>query len=526
MIEILLIVIVTLLLINLFLSYRAQSKAGQDNLQPLLASLESLDKGIARLEGGMKDDLARNREEMSRSSKETREELTNSFHTLGESVSTRMTQIAEMQKNQLDTFSDNLGALTRTNEEKFGKLTETLAAKFDSIQAGMETNAKNNRDELTASLKSFQDQFKTSIAEFNKLQEQKFDTLSRKQAELLQTTEQRLDKMRDVIEAKLKSIQDDNNEKIERMRQTVDEKLHKTLEDRLGQSFKIVSERLEQVQRGLGEMQTLANGVGDLKKVLANVKTRGSLGEYRLEMILEQILAPEQYQKNVVVKPGSRENVEFAIKLPSKDTENESIWLPIDSKFPQNIYQILLDAYDKADPELVETAIKQLETEIKKLAKGISDKYINPPLTTDFAIMFLPFEGLYAEVVKRPVLFETLQRDFRVNISGPSTIAAFVHSLQMGFRTLAIQKRSSEVWAILGAVKTDFGKFGDLLDGVSKNLETASNKISQASKKSRTIERKLKSVEALPQQEAIKYLGDASDIEIDEDNQNEEQDKV
>lgn len=243
-------------------------------------------------------------------------------------------------------------------------------------------------------------------------------------------------------------------------------------------------------------------------------------------MILEQILPPELYEKNVVIKLGSRENVEFAIKLPGNETENETILLPIDSKFPQEIYQVLLDAYDKADPNLVEVALKELEKTIKSLAKGISDKYISPPLTTDFAIMFLPFEGLYAEVVRRPALFETLQRDFHVNVCGPSTFAAFIHSLQMGFRTLAIQKRSSEVWTILGAVKTEFGKFGTFLDGVYKNLTSASNKILQASQKSRTIERKLKSIEALPQQEATRYLGDDSDLDIEDEDSNQAPQKL
>ncbi|MBI1746483.1 MAG: DNA recombination protein RmuC [Acidobacteria bacterium] len=519
MVETLLIIVVVLLLVNLFLSYRAQSRNAQNDWQPLLTSTQALDKGLTRLEGGLKEEVSRNRDEMSRNSKETREELNNSFHTLGESVSTRMTQMAEWQRNQLATFSAQLDSLTRTNEEKLGKLTETLGTKFDSIQAMMEVNAKGSRDELAAALKSFQDQFKSSISDFNELQRQKLDTLTAKQTELLQATEQRLEKMREVIEAKLKAIQEDNNEKLERMRQTVDEKLHKTLEERLGQSFQIVSERLEQVQRGLGEMQTVASGVGDLKRVLANVKTRGSLGEYRLEMILEQILAPEQYQKDVATKPESRENVEFAVKLPSKDTDNETIWLPIDSKFPQDRYQDLLDAYDKADAELVEAMIKELDKTIKSLAKDIRDKYINPPLTTDFAIMFLPFEGLYAEVVKRPALFETLLRDFKVNVCGPSTFAAFVHSLQMGFRTLAIQKRSSEVWSLLSAVKTEFGKFGGILDGVQKNLQSASDKINKASQKSTTIVRKLKSVEALPQQEVVKYMGEAYDLDVEEANQ-------
>ncbi|MBI5788616.1 MAG: DNA recombination protein RmuC [Candidatus Schekmanbacteria bacterium] len=505
MLETLLLISLVILIANLFLGYKAYSRGEQK--QDLL---EPLERGLSKLETALKDEFTRNREEMNRNAKDAREEFARSFHTFGESVSARMTQIADMQKNQLDTFSQQLVSLSQTNEKKFGELTETLAGKLASFQERMDLGAKDNRNELAAALKYFQEQFKASVSEFNELQKQKFDQLSNKQSELLQTTERRLNEMRS-----------DNNEKLERMRQTVDEKLHKTLEDRLGQSFQIVTDKLEMVHKGLGEMQILANGVGDLKKVLSNVKTRGSLGEYRLEMILEQIMAPDLYQKNVATNPDSRENVEFAIKIPAKDTENGTIWLPIDSKFPQDKYQVLLDAYDQADPLLVDAAIKELEKTIKLLAKDIRDKYINPPFTTDFAIMFLPFEGLYAEVVKRPALFETLQRDYRINISGPSTIAAFLHSLQMGFRTLAIQKRSSEVWTLLGAVKTEFGKFGTFLDGVQKNLEATRNKILQASQKSRTIERKLRDVQALPQEEAVKYIGDAAELDVEDESNNQ-----
>ncbi|MBU1781942.1 DNA recombination protein RmuC [bacterium] len=485
----------------------------------VLFSLDNLDKGIIRIESTLRDDLSRNRDETNRNSKEAREELTRSFHLFGESVSTRMGQVADMQKNQLETFASNLSLLTQTNEEKLTQLTNTLGSKLDTFREKSELAARENREELTASLKSFQDQFKASVSEFNDLQKQKFDGLAIKQTELLQVTEQRLEKMRDTIEIKLKSIQDDNSDKLERMRQTVDEKLHKTLEDKLGHSFQMVSNRLEQVQRGLGEMQTLANGVGDLKKVLSNIKTRGSLGEYRLEMILEAILAPEQYAKDVVTKEGSRENVEFAIKLPSKDNEIDFIWLPVDAKFPRATYEALLNAYEKADLELVEVATKELEKTIKLFAKDIRDKYLNPPVTTDFAIMFLPFEGLYAEVVKRPALFEVLQRDFRVNVAGPSTFAALIHSLQMGFRTLAIQKKSSQVWSLLGAIKTDFGKFATILDGIKNNLQIATNKVEDASKKSRTISRKLRDVEALPQAEAVILLDNDSEIDAEETNE-------
>jgi DNA recombination protein RmuC len=317
--------------------------------------------------------------------------------------------------------------------------------------------------------------------------------------------------MRQTVEERLKSLQDDNAQKLEKMRQTVDEKLHATLEQRLGDSFKIVSERLELVHKGLGEMQTLAIGVGDLKKVLSNVKTRGILGEFQLGSILEQILSPEQYAKNVITKKGSRENVEFAIRLPGRDDAGEVVYLPIDSKFPVENYHNLLNAFDHGDHAAMEEAGKLLENAIKKCAKDIRDKYLDPPGTTDFGIMFLPFEGLYAEVVKRTGLIETLQREYKIIITGPTTLAAILNSLQMGFRTLAIEKRSGEVWTLLSAVKTEFGKFGDILDKTQKKLQEASNTIEDAAKKSRTIEKKLKNVQALPVAEAPTLLGDADE---------------
>lgn len=293
------------------------------------------------------------------------------------------------------------------------------------------------------------------------------------------------------------------------MRATVDEKLHATLEKRLGESFQMVSERLEQVHKGLGEMQSLAIGVGDLKKVLSNVKTRGTLGEYQLENILEQLLSPDQYAKNVKTKVGSNAFVEFAIKLPAKDEANSHIWIPLDAKFPTEDYQWLIEAYEKGKPEQVEQARKALSSRIKSFAKDMKDKYLDPPNTTDFAIMFLPFEGLFAEILRDVGLFETLQRDYRVTITGPTTLAAILNSLQMGFRTLAIEKRSGEVWNLLSAVKTEFSYFGEILDKTQKKLQEAGNVIEKASTRSRAIERKLKNVQELPTGEAEKYLGSA-----------------
>jgi len=328
------------------------------------------------------------------------------------------------------------------------------------------------------------------------------DSLSKQIASLIQLTDQKLGAMRETIEHRLGRIQEENTKKLDEMRQTVDEKLQGTLEKRLGESFKLVSERLEQVYKGLGEMQTLAVGVGDLKRVLTNVKARGTWGEVQLERLLEQVLCPEQYDKNVATKDGG-ERVEFAIKLPGRGGDkDEIVWLPIDAKFPIEDYQRLQDAQEKGETELAEAAGKQLENRIKGCAGDIRDKYLNPPKTTDFGILFLPTEGLFAEVVRRPGLPEVLQTNYKVVVAGPTTLWSILNSLQMGFRTLAIQQRSSEVWNLLAAVKTEFGKYGDLLAGVQKKLQEATNKIEDVGRRSRAIERKLRDVQELPVSEA------------------------
>ncbi|WP_280745905.1 MULTISPECIES: DNA recombination protein RmuC [unclassified Parabacteroides] len=325
-----------------------------------------------------------------------------------------------------------------------------------------------------------------------------------------------LKEIRETVESKLRSIQDDNNKRLEEMRKTVDEKLQETVEKRFNESFKMISDRLEQVHRGLGEMQTLASGVGDLKKVLTNVKTRGNLGEIQLGAILEQILSAEQYEHNAAVKKGSQERVEYAIKLPGKNNDDQSLLLPIDSKFPTEDYQRLLDVYENIsdlNSKEVDAISKQFENSVKKNAKDIRSKYINPPVTTDFAIMFVPTEGLYAEILRRTGLFEVLQRDYRVTVVGPTNLVAFLSSLQMGFKTLAIEKRSSEVWEILGAVKTEFGRFGRLLDDTKRKLQAATNVIDAAGVRSRAIEKKLRAVQELPQEKAVDLLGEAVDLE-------------
>ena len=368
-------------------------------------------------------------------------------------------------------------------------------------------NAQRSREELAAAVKSWGDSSVRSIGQLGLQQKSQLDTFAAQLVALTESNEKRMNELRVTLDARLKQMLDDNAVKLEQMRQTVDERLTATLEQRLGESFKQVSERLEAVHKGLGEMQTLAAGVGDLKQVLSNVKTRGTWGEVQLGMLLEQILTSDQYETNVACKQGCGERVEFAIRLPGQDgREGEVVWLPIDAKFPTEDYQRLLDAQDRRDQPAMETALKALENRVKAAAKDIQTKYLDPPRTTDFGIMFLPTEGLYAEVLRRPGLAEGIQRDRRVVIAGPTTLAALLNSLQMGFRTLAVEQRSSEVWQLLGAVKTQFGQFGGLLEKVQNKLDQASKTIDDAAKKSRNIERKLRSVEETPSPEAGRLL--------------------
>ena len=363
-----------------------------------------------------------------------------------------------------------------------------------------------NRRENSDSLRLFNDSVLARMSDIATLQARQLDSFSQQLLTLTQSNDAKLDKLRGTVEEQLKLLQADNNKQLEQMRITVDEKLHATLEQRLGESFKLVSERLELVHKGLGEMQTLASGVGDLKRVLTNVKTRGIWGEIHLGNLLEQILTIEQYGQNVATKKGSSDRVEFAVKLPGRDKGEDPVWLPIDAKFPQEDYQRLLEAQDQANPAAAEEAAKCLEGRVKSEAKNIREKYLDPPHTTDFAILFLPVEGLYAEVLRRPGLSDMLLREYRVVITGPTTLAALLSSLQMGFKTLAVERRSSEVWALLGAVKTEFGRFGDMLDKTQKKLQEASNSIETAAQKSRTIERKLKTVQELPAADSAALL--------------------
>ena len=374
------------------------------------------------------------------------------------------------------------------DENRSRKDREELASTLNHFRTEHRETLKNITTQTNSAIHAFQKSFAESMELFNRLQREKFGELSLRQQELLQNTEQ----------------------KLEEMRATVDDKLQKTLHERIGQSFELVSKQLENVQKGLGEMQTLAQDVGGLKRVLSNVKIRGTIGEVQLSMLLEQILASDQYDTNVKTKPGSDKLVEFAVKLPGRAEGDESVYLPIDAKFPKDVYEQLLDAYESGDLQRVETTSRILEQTIRGMAKDIRDKYLAPPHTTDFGIMFLPFESIYGEVTRRAALLEQLQQEYHVIVTGPTTLAAILNSLQMGFRTLAIQKRSSEVWRILGGVKAEFEKFGGLLEKAQKNLQTANNQLEEVmGKRTRAIQRQLRSVEALPAKEEQNALLDS-----------------
>lgn len=386
-------------------------------------------------------------------------------------------------------FANLCVALMKNNRRQTEQLESLFRQELKENREELSRNMRELRTELNQAISLSTQQMQTTLHRnlmtTNEMQREKFEAMNRQQDILVKSTEKRLDEMRLMVE----------------------EKLQKTLNERIGQSFELVRSQLENVQKGLGEMKTLAEDVGGLKKVLGNVKTRGTFGEIQLSALLEQMLSPEQYEANVKTRKNATEFVEFAIKLPGKDNGKDVVYLPIDAKFPKDVYEQYIDAYEEGDASLIESTSKQLEITVKRMAKDIRDKYIEPPYTTDFAILFLPFESIYAEVIRRTALIETLQKDFKIVVTGPTTLGAILNSLQMGFRTLAIQKRTSEVWSVLGAVKTEFGKFGGMLEKVQKNLQSAGDQLEEVmGKRTRAIERKLRQVEALPTEESRKML--------------------
>jgi DNA recombination protein RmuC len=480
----LLISICVLLLISIILIIVFRNKAG--NELPLLQNkVAELQLTLSNLDSNLKQDFKINREENANIARENRTELNN---TLKEFTLEQRSKFDELKKEQQE--------LTNKTVEQLEKITAKVEGKLKELTEQAKGDNNLMREALINAFKGFQETFDKNVTSFNDLQREKFGQLEIKQNELIKNTET----------------------KLESIRTTVEEKLEKTLSERLGQSFETVGKQLIEVQKGLGEMQTLAQDVGDLKNVLSNVKMRGGIGEVQLEMLLEQILAPDQYQANVKTKSSSNDLVEFAIKLPGRDDNDAQVWLPVDAKFPKDVYEQLQTAYDIGDLIQIDLAQKNLENTIRKMAKDISDKYIDPPHTTDFGIMFLPFEGIYAEVVRKASLLEDLQRSYKIVVTGPTTLAAILNSLQMGFRTLAIQKRSSEVWKVLGAVKREFESFGGLMQKAQKNIQTGLDQLDDvAGKRTKAIQRKLRSVESLTESEAKLILPEIIDADFSED---------
>lgn len=421
-------------------------------------------------------------------------------------------QVVLLRRGRDDDRADLAPAIERIEEsvkalpsaaayrEEAGAARREQAESAQAHRAEQAKAALDQRNELSAKFDGFSATLKRDVEQLGTQQQRSLKDFAERLDKLTASSEQKADALRLAVEKKLDQLQQSNEQRLEKMRQTVDEKLHKTLETRLGESFKLVSDRLEKVHQGLGEMQELAGGVNDLKRVMSNVKTRGTWGEVLLGSLLEQVLTPEQYVKNCKVRPRSDVQVEYAIKMPGPDDDEKRghIYLPIDAKFPRESYERIVHAADHADPAALEAAHKELDAVVVGFAREIKDKYIAPPYTTDFAILFLPTEGLYAELLRRPGLAERLQRDYRVNLAGPTTLAALLNSLQMGFRTLVIQKKSSDVWKTLSGVKSEFGKFADVLAGVKKKLQEATNKIESAESKTRNINRKLSKVQELP----------------------------
>ncbi len=469
--------------IGLLLSLRFKPPTGDLGQQPAFRELQ---QQISRLENAD----TQLRSEIGLQAASQRQELASQLDLMARGQREQHSQFGQQLHSQLQAFDQRLATIQSDLNQRVDALRLTVDEKLGKAQ----DDARAGREETSVAL----NRFRIELTEQLKA--------------LSQNNEQKLEAVRATVQQQLTALQTDNGKKLDEMRATVDEKLQATLEKRLGDSFKLVSERLEQVHKGLGEMQTLASGVGDLKRVLTNVKTRGTWGEVQLGALLEQILAPEQYESNVATKPRASERVEYAIKLPGRQDDGQ-VWLPIDAKFPIEDYQRLVDAQERADVVAVEEAGKLLENRLKIEARTIRDKYVAPPHTTDFAILYLPTESLYAEALRRPGLTELLQREHRITLAGPTTLAAMLNSLQMGFKTLAIEKRSSEVWQVLGAIKTEFGKFGDVLAKTKKKLQETVNTIDSAETRTRAITRKLKSVEELPAAEANAMLSDVGEIE-------------
>ena len=489
---------VVLLLALLLMAGRAKA----EDSPRLLGELARLASANERLEREL-------RIEVQASARDTRAELAQGLSLFQQALLAQAGDVARTQNEQIDSFRLQLGAMQQHVAEALQAATQSL-----SRQAQLSSEA------VAASLGAAREAQNTGLMQTREAQDlalKRFaDGLNEQLRQVFEANERRLGEVRQAVEQRLVALQEGNEKKLDQMRATVDEKLQATLETRLGESFKQVADRLEQVHKGLGEMQSLAQGVGDLKHLLSNVKTRGIFGEAQLAALLEQVFTVDQYAAQVATRPGGRNVVDFAIRLPGRSDSGEPLWLPIDAKFPNEDYERLLDAQQRADAPGADGAGKALELRIRLEAKSIGEKYIEPPYTTDFAILFLPTEGLYAEVLRRPGLMESLQRDHRVVLAGPTTLLAMLNSLQMGFRTLALEKRSSEVWQVLGAVKTEFAKFGDVLAKVKSQTETVLNTLNSAEQRSRVMGKALRQVEALPEAASARLIPmDPADSDVE-----------
>lgn len=437
----------------------------------------------------------------------SRKEVSDGLKATSEAIEKALGELEKVQQTKLDGMTNQLKEHTESNQSALERVRNTIDVRVKELQEGNEKSLGEFRRQATEAQKAATEALSKALESMGNAQQTKLEGMSVQLKELTESNHTSLDRIRNTFDVRVRELQEGNEKKLDEMRKTVDDKLHDTLEKRLGESFKLVSDRLESVHKGLGEMQTLASGVGDLKRVLTNVKARGTWAEVQLGALLDQVLSPEQYQKNVCVKTETSERVEFAIQLPGpRNDPGSRVWLPIDSKFPQEDYLRLQAAAETADAAAVQSATDALARTVRIAAKDIFDKYVDPPNTTDFAIMFLATEGLYAEVLRQPDLVTDLQQKYRVVLAGPTTLVAILSSLRMGFQTLAIEQRASEVWRVLGAVKAEFGKFGDVLDKVKKQLNTASRTIDETGVRSRALERKLKTVETLSDDDAVKVL--------------------
>ncbi|WP_235823720.1 DNA recombination protein RmuC [Azohydromonas sediminis] len=480
------------------------------------AALRVLGETLRRAATDDVQQLARElRGEVADSARTTRQELAGTLALFQQTLLAQSGDVARTQNEQIDTLRTQLAAMQQQVADALHGATQALAQQSQAARDAQDAALARQAEQQSQALQRVAEQQAQALQRMSEQQAQALqrlgDTLAEQLRALAESNERRLADMRQTVEGRLQALQQGNEAKLEQMRATVDEKLHATLEQRLGESFRQVAERLEQVHQGLGEMQVLARDVGSLNRVLTNVKTRGVFGEVQLAALLEQVMAPDQYAANVETVPGSGARVEFAIKLPGRRDDGRPLWLPIDAKFPREDYERLLDAHERADAAGVEAASKAIEARLRLEAKTIREKYVAAPHTTDFAILFVPTEGLYAEALRRPGLVESLQREQRVTLAGPTTLLATLSSLQMGFRTLALEKRSAEVWQVLGAVKTEFTKFGDVLAKTKKKLDEASATIDAAEVRTRAMARQLKTVEALPEVQAQQLLGTSAD---------------